>query len=774
MLCPMFIRRTRTRTGDRGEVYYSHRLVRSERSGEKVRQRTLLNLGSDFPVERGHWAVLCARIQQLLDRQGELVPLSCPEEVERHAQRIAAQLLNSAPSGGTGGADLQTVDVGSLELIRPRSVGVEHVGLWAMERLGLEALLERLGFNGTQRALAMATVIARMAAPGSERASWRWLCERSALGELLGVDFERMSMMRLYRASDALMSHRAAIEAHLFDRATDLFGLRSTVTLYDLTNTFFEGAAAAQPKAERGHSKEKRSDCPLLTLGLVLDGSGFVRRSEVFSGAVNENRTLASMLGALGAPADALVVMDAGIATEANIAWLRENGYRYLAVSRERTRRFDPELALAIETRSRQTVHVHKVVDAEGGEARLYCYSEARAKKEQGIANRFAARFEGELKKLHDGLSRPRTRKRLDRVWQRIGRIREKSRGAGAHYDIDVIADESGANAHAVTWKRRPLAGTMITHPGVYCLRTNVEDWDEEALWRTTSLAMWRRVFRSLKRNSACAPSSTRPRGAPTATCVGSPPDRADPHVARRQRERGGYQPAASKAGSRVTRLRPDAPFMPQAIARPGRGNLRALALDPAVGGQRQNDRLTPVQSRKNRNSPAARSKYRPSAMSGSRLAGSRSASAGAAPPMRAARPGLPPRPALRRAGGTRRATGIARAAARGTCARRGTGWRPPAPCPRPRPARTFSSISRAPGWPPAAARAAGNAAPPPPPARRTRASSPPAPAICGCPASPCTCRRCGRCSSPPHGRSNSGRRDRRRWARPPPGRRPP
>ena len=514
MLCPMFIRRTRTRTGERGEVYYSHRLVRSERSGEKVRQRTLLNLGSDFPVERRHWAVLCSRIQQLLDRQAELVPLSCPEEVERHAQRIAAQLLNSAPSGGTGRPDLQTVDVGSLELIRPRSVGVEHVGLWAMERLGLEALLERLGFNGTQRALAMASVIARMAAPGSERASWRWLCERSALGELLGVDFERMSMMRLYRVSDALMAQRAAIEAQLFDRATDLFGLRSTVTLYDLTNTFFEGAAAALPKAERGHSKEKRGDCPLLTLGLVLDGSGFVRRSEVFSGAVNEDKTLASMLEALGAPADALVVMDAGIATEANIAWLRENGYRYLAVSRERTRRFDPDLALAIETRSRQTVHVHKAVDAEGGEARLYCYSEARAKKEQGIANRFAARLEGEMSKLNDGLKRPRTRKRLDHVWQRIGRIREKSRGAAAHYDIDVIADDSGEKARAVTWERRPLAGTMITHPGVYCLRTNVQDWDEETLWRTyTSLTDVEAVFRSLKSELGLRPIFHRTQG---------------------------------------------------------------------------------------------------------------------------------------------------------------------------------------------------------------------------------------------------------------------
>ena len=147
MLCPMFIRRTRTRTGERGEVYYSHRLVRSERTGEKVRQRTLLNLGSDFPVERRHWAVLCARIQRLLDRQAELVPLTCPEEVERHAQRLVAQLLNSAASGGVGRPDLQTVDVGSLELVRPRSVGVEHVGLWAMERLGLEALLERLGFK---------------------------------------------------------------------------------------------------------------------------------------------------------------------------------------------------------------------------------------------------------------------------------------------------------------------------------------------------------------------------------------------------------------------------------------------------------------------------------------------------------------------------------------------------------------------------------------------------------------------------------------------------
>ena len=326
------------------------------------------------------------------------------------------------------------------------------------------------------------------------------MCERSGLGELLEVDFEAMSLMRLYRVSDALMAHREAIEKHLFEQVTELFGLGHTVTLYDLTNTFFEGQAADQPKAQRGHSKEKRSDCALLTLGLVLDGSGFVRRSEVFAGRVDEDKTLEPMLKALHAPADALVVMDAGIATEDNVAWLRDNGYRYLVVSRQRTRRFDPERSIAIETRSHHKVHLHKVVDEDRGEVRLYCYSEERAKKEEGIARRFAERFESELRKLHEGLSRPRTRKGLDSVWQRIGRIQERCRGAGQHYTVDVVADPHSAKAVALTWKPKPLAGTMLTHPGVYCLRSNVHDWDPQTLWRTyTMLTDLEAVFRSLK-----------------------------------------------------------------------------------------------------------------------------------------------------------------------------------------------------------------------------------------------------------------------------------
>ena len=497
----MFVRRTQTRRSDSGETYHTHRLVRSERVGGKVRQRTLLNLGRHFDIEREHWPLLCVRVGEALSGQAALLADS-PPAVEREAQRIAAQLIarGAAPAGDAAARDIQAVDVDSLELARPRGVGAERVGLWALEQAGLPALLRELGIGRALRAAALGSIVGRMAFPASERATMRWLRERSGLGELLDVDFETMGAMQLYRASDALMAHREAIESHLFDRAMGLFDLRPTVTLYDLTNTFFEGEAKGQPLARRGHSKEKRGDCPLLTLGLVLDAGGFVRRSRVFAGNVEEAETLAGMLEALSAPKGALVVMDRGVATEDSVAWLRAEGYRYVVVSRERRRRFDADAAVPIETRSKQTVRLHKEVSEDSGETRLYCYSEERAKKERGIVERFAKRFEKELALLDEGLSRPRTRKRLEHVWRRIGRLSENSRGVAQHYDIRVAADAAGEKAVAVTWTRRAVEGSMATHPGVYCLRSSEADWDEETLWRTyVTLTDLEAVFRSLK-----------------------------------------------------------------------------------------------------------------------------------------------------------------------------------------------------------------------------------------------------------------------------------
>ena len=497
----MFIRRTQTRRTEDGQPYFSHRLVHSERIGNAVRQRILLNLGRHFDIPQAQWPLVCSRIDDILAGQTPLVA-DCPPAAEHEAQRIAAQLVarGTPVQGPAAGPDIQPVDVDSLRLVRPRSVGVEQVGLWALEQVGLPALLAELGVNGALRSAAAGAIVGRLAQPASERATHRWLQTRSGLGELLGVDFETVSSMQLYRASDALVKHREAIEAHLFERTMGLFDLQPTVTLYDLTNTYFEGEAGAQPQAKRGHSKEKRSDCPLLTLGLMLDASGFVRRSQVFAGNVREHRTLAGMLEALDAPAGALVVMDRGVATEAAIRWLRDNGYRYLVVSRERHRQFDADAAVAIQTQSNQTVHLHKVVSTDPGEVRLYCYSEERAHKERAIVERAAARFEAALTTLNEGLARPRAHKRLGQVWQRIGRLRAKHTRVAKHYQIEVTPDQTGEKAAAVTWTRRPQDGSMATHPGVYCLRSSETDWDEDALWRTyTTLTDVEAVFRALK-----------------------------------------------------------------------------------------------------------------------------------------------------------------------------------------------------------------------------------------------------------------------------------
>lgn len=508
----MFIRQTRTNNKSTGEGYFTYRLVRGERIGGKVRQITIFNLGRNFSIKQEDWPILCRRIEQLLQPQDTFVPINCPTTIERVAQRIVGQLITRTPadpvesaSAGTvalapPAPDFQEVDIDSLQQTQARSVGVEHVALHALSQLGLVKQLADLGINGVMRAAILGNLIGRMAQPASELATWHWLQNQSALGELIDVDFNAMSHMGLYRASDVLMRHRAVIEAQVFSTLQSLFALEDTVTLYDLTNTYFEGEASANPKARRGRSKEKRTDCPLITLGLVLDGSGFVRRSRTFAGNVAEGMTLPEMLKGLDAPAGALVIMDAGIATQANLDWLVAQGYRYLVVNRGGSRQFDEAQAVSLDTAGGQLLRIQKVLSEDQQEVRLYCHSAAREGKETAMATRFAEGFEAGLQKIADGLHKPRTEKDYEKLLMRIGRLKEKSRGASQHYTVNLVTDESGKTVIGLNWIRVPVAGTMATHPGVYCLRSNELNWDAERLWRTYSLLTdLESVFRSLK-----------------------------------------------------------------------------------------------------------------------------------------------------------------------------------------------------------------------------------------------------------------------------------
>jgi transposase len=512
----VFIRRTITNSKKSEQVYYTYRLVEGVRLGSVVKQTTLLNLGSHFDIVQTDWALLASRIDALLRGQTDLQLQSVPEAVEVMAQRCAAQLIarlptpNTQQSKATGTQEpdrFQEVDVDSIEMVRPRSVGVEHAALSAIQASGLQDKLTELGLNRPQIAAALGNIIGRMAHPGSELSTHAWLQRRSGLGELIDFDFESMDLNRLYRSSDALYKHRDAVQEHLFGAAQSAFGFCESVTLYDLTNTYFEGVGAGAPKAARGRSKEKRSDCPLVTLAMVLDGSGFVRKSQVFAGNVSEPKTLKDMLTQLSAPIGAAVVMDAGIATDANLSWLRQEGYHYVVVSRQRSRQFDQAQSVEVKTAGDVTIKIQRVMNADKTEAHLYCHSPDRELKERAMDDAKSRAFIAALQKIIDALAKPGIGKSVAKVMERIGRAKQRYSRAAQHYLVNAVADEDGVNVTAITWEKHTKEGSAAMLPGVYCLRTTLIDLDDATLWRTYSmLTQLESVFRSLKTDLGLRP----------------------------------------------------------------------------------------------------------------------------------------------------------------------------------------------------------------------------------------------------------------------------
>jgi len=237
-----------------------------------------------------------------------------------------------------------------------------------------------------------------------------------------------------------------------------------------------------------------------VTLGLVLDGSGFPRKSQIFPGNASEPETLQLMLQSLDGGSGSTVILDAGIASEENIRYLIEHGYHYIVVSRKRKRTFDEDQSILIKDIPGQSVKVQKVVAEETGEVELYCHSQLREKKEQAIQDHFSKKYETALDKLHRGLSNKGSIKTHSKIVERLGRLKEKYARAAQHYEVTVTANDEGDKAVSISWKRAEKANSQATHPGVYCLRTNLTDWNEETLWRTyTLLTDLEGVFRSLK-----------------------------------------------------------------------------------------------------------------------------------------------------------------------------------------------------------------------------------------------------------------------------------
>jgi transposase len=477
-----------------GKEYYTFKLVESLRTERGPRQRMLLNLGTDFVVPEDQWKELANRIEEIVTGQSRFFP--CPEDIEALAARYAQQVVAyHGEEKKESSPDYQRVDIDTVEHQHVRSVGAEHVVYETMKALGLPDLFTSFGFNKPALEAAIGVIAARLIAPSSERATHRWLQEMTALGDLLETDFGDLSQDRVYKAADMILGHKEKIEDHLRSRESSLFNLAEKIMLYDLTNTFFEGSGRYNDKARFGVSKEKRTDCPLLTLGMVLDADGFPKRTEVFNGNVSEPGTLEGMVASLSSPPIAtkpLIVMDAGIATEENILWLKDHSYDYIVVSRKKKIEVPLEMVTVREDNRRV---IRAALIHEGDEATLVCHSTDKEIKETGIENRFERRFEEGLGRIRQALEKKHGMKRYDRVLEKIGRLKERNRRIARRYEITVTKNDKDL-ATAVTWQRK----NEEHHPGVYALRSNRLDLDETQFFDIFSLLTdIEDAFRSMK-----------------------------------------------------------------------------------------------------------------------------------------------------------------------------------------------------------------------------------------------------------------------------------
>jgi transposase len=511
----MYIKRVqKSHRGSKKTYTYLH-LVENVRTENGPRQRLILNLGAvDVPPEQYKELANCIEAmltgqQQLFSSDRSIAKLARGVADKIRAKQAGEQMAESAEPV------YQSVDVASIEAGQVRSLGPEYVchSIWSKLQIG--ELLIGQGVSAHVLPLMEALVIGRLVDPGSEVHTWDWAVHRSALYELTGQPL-RPSLNSLYRAGDRLLECKEALEAHLAAREKDLFDLPERICLFDLTNTYFEGQAAANGKAKRGHSKEKRTDCKLLTLALVVDELGFAKYSRLYPGNQVECRSLAEIIESLVAlrpnlAKDRTVVIDAGIATEQNVAWLKANGFHYIVVQRGKADFTvdDTEAMQVIRDTGGCKLEVKR--SDKDGESLLLCRSSGRVGKDQGIRGRQERLFVERLQYYHDGLGKKGHTKLYPKVVEMIGRLREKYPRASKLYDVQVLADENpGAKvlAKAIVWTKRDGYDIERRFEGCYVLRTDRTELDDTQIWQTyVMLTRVESAFRSLKSSLGLRPN---------------------------------------------------------------------------------------------------------------------------------------------------------------------------------------------------------------------------------------------------------------------------
>jgi transposase len=460
----MFIRPCYRRKNGKRHAYWA--LVESYRTDRGPRQRTVAYLGQ-------------------LDEDGR-VGVKRAAKGDKASEKEQLQLWE----GDSPPPEWVEVDTANVRVENQRAFGGPWLALEIIRRLQLDEFLKRTIPEGKEEVpwsvMAQVLTICRLCNPSSELFIAEHYYKSTALSELLGVPDRKVYDERLYRALDKLLPHKEALEEHLKNRLGELFEFEYDLLLYDVTSTYFEGEAKANPKAQRGYSRDKRPDCKQVCIGLVVSKCGMPLGYEVFDGNRTDVTTLKTIVETIEScygKADRIWVGDRGMMSKKNIEFLKSGDRRYIiGAAKASLKQFEQELLADDWRQVRDGLEV-KLCNAPDGEEEVFilCRSRDRHEKEAAMHRRFEQRIEKELEKIQASCRKRKWKK--ETIDRRIGGVMAKNSRAAGLFEVDVAEAADGRTT--IAWQKNDAWRDWAeASEGCYLLRSNVTDWMPEDLWK--------------------------------------------------------------------------------------------------------------------------------------------------------------------------------------------------------------------------------------------------------------------------------------------------
>ena len=491
----MFLKPHRVRKDGKTHVYWS--LVESHRTARGPRHRVVGYLGELSGSEKDGWARLG---RQLSEKPEPAYPLwECQDSVDPVPETVR-------------------VNVRGVRVEGTRAFGDVYLGLVLWRMLGLDQLLDRVLPKGGELIpwpiMAAILSVARFCEPSSELHIAETWYRSTGLEDLLGVRWESVDKDRLYRAHDKVLPFKEEIERHLKERFSTLFDAEYDLMLYDVTSTYFEGEANRNPQAQRGYSRDHRSDCKQVCIGLVVTRTGLPVAYEVFAGNRSDVTTVEGIVESMEAKygkAHRIWVLDRGMVNPENLEFIQEREGRYIVgTPKAMLKQYEQSLLDERDwTQVQDGLEVKTCASPEGQETFILCRNQARREKEKAMHERFEKRIEEALAKLARRLDKAKKEPNRSQVERQIGRLLGRNSRAAGLFRIQVkqIEREHGPGLR-VTWtKDDTWRQWAALSEGCYMLRTNLTDWSAQDLWRTyIQLTQAESAFRTCKSELALRP----------------------------------------------------------------------------------------------------------------------------------------------------------------------------------------------------------------------------------------------------------------------------